>query len=129
MRRKQQPTRPGQIGNYWLSRRPNSPVWCRTWFAADTRQTCRASLGTDDLAAAGIALAQWVTTNVGTDRAAPNEITLARVFVRYYERHGKHIIGAKAQRVSLAMMLKGVPEGITVAAFTRDGQHEAVRAL
>ena len=34
----------------------------------------------------------------------PNEITLARVFVRYYERHGKHIIGAEAQRVSLAMM-------------------------
>ena len=22
----------GQIGNIWLSQRPNSPVWCRTWF-------------------------------------------------------------------------------------------------
>ena len=129
MRRKQQPTRPGQIGDYWLSRRPNSPVWCRTWFDADTRQTCRASLGTDDFAVAGIALAQWITTNVGTDRAAPNDITLARVFARYHERHGKHIVGAEAQRVSLAMMLKAVPEGITVASFTLNAQHEAVRAL
>ena len=129
MRRRQQPTRPGQIGNHWLSRRPNSPIWCRTWFDTDTRQTCRASLGTDDFAAAGIALAQWITTNVGPDRAAPNEITLARVFVRYHKRHGKHVIGAEAQRVSLAMILRVLPEGLTVAAFTLDAQHEAVRSL
>jgi integrase len=129
MRRKQQPTRPGQIGDYWLSRRPNSPVWCRTWFDAVTRQTCRASLGTDDLAEAGITLARWITLNVATSRAEPTDITLARVFARYHERHGKHVVGAEAQRVSLAMMLQTVPEGITVASFTLNVQHEAVRAL
>ncbi len=118
MRRKQQPTRPGQIGDYWLSRRPNSPYWCRTWFDPNTRQTCRASLGTNDIAAAGLALAQWVSTNVGTDRAAPRDVTLGRTFGRYYERHGRYLAGAEAQRVSLAMILRAVPEGMTVASFT-----------
>ena len=37
--------RPGAIGGYWLSRRPNSDQWCRTWFDRNTRQTSRASLG------------------------------------------------------------------------------------
>jgi integrase len=130
MRRKQQrPTRPGHIGNYWLSQRSNSPVWCRTWFDPNTRQTRRASLGTDDLAAAGVALAKWVTTNIGTDRTASHQITLARIFSRYYERRGKHVVGAEAQRVSLAMVLRTVPEGITVASFTLDRQHEVARML
>jgi integrase len=129
MRSKQQPLRPGQIGDYWLSRRPNSPYWCRTWFDPNTRQTCRASLGIDDFAAAGLALAQWVTLNVGTDRAAPDDVTLGRTFGRYYERHGKYLAGTEAQRVSLAMILRAVPEGMTVASFTLEAQHDAVRVL
>jgi len=95
-------------------------MWCRTWFDATTRQTRRASLGTDDLAAAERALAEWITRNVPTDRADPREITLARVFARYYERHGQHIIGSGAQRISLAMMLRFLPEGITVGELTLD---------
>ena len=67
-----------------------------------TRQTRRASLGTADFAAAGIALAEWITKNVATRRAQRADLTLARVFARYQERHGRHVIGAKAQRVSLA---------------------------
>jgi integrase len=124
-----EPDRPSQIGDYWLSRRPNSPVWCRTWFDPATRQTCRASLGTIDLAAAGIELARWVTTNVGTNRAAPADITIARVFARYHERHGRHTIGGDAQRVSLAMILKGMPEGMSVGEFTLDMQNQLVREL
>jgi integrase len=129
MRPKLQPVRPGQIGDYWLSRRPNSTYWCRTWFDPNTRQTCRASLGIDDFAAAVVALAQWVTLNVGTDRAAPGDVSLGRIFGRYYERHGKYLAGSEAQRVSLAMILRAVPEGMTVASFTLDAQHEAVRVL
>jgi hypothetical protein len=129
MRRKQQPDRPGQIGEYWLSRRSNSSMWCRTWFDPRTRQTCRASLGTSDLAAAGIALAQWITNNVATNHAAPADISIGRVFARYHERHAQHRIGADAQRVSLAMILRAVPEGMTVGALTLDARHELVRAL
>jgi integrase len=129
MQRKQPSSRLGQIGEYWLSRRPNSPVWCRTWFDPSTRQTCRTSLGTRDFAAAGIALAQWVTSNVATTWASAEDFTLGRAFARYQERQGRHTIGADAQRVSLAMILKAVPEGMTISAFTLDAQHELVREL
>ena len=129
MRGNKQPHRPGQIGQFWLSRRRNSRVWYRYMVRPGTRQTRRASLGVTDFAAAGIALAEWITKNVATRRAQPADLTLARVFARYQERHGRHVIGAEAQRVSLAMMLRAVPEAITVAAFTLDAQHEAVRAL
>ena len=126
-RRRQQ--HPGQIAGYWLSQRPNSAQWCRTWFDADTRQTRRSSLGTDDLAAAEIALAEWVARNVASVRAEPKEITVARVFVRYQERHGQHLVGAGSQRISLAMMLRHLPEGITVGELTLDAQHVAIRAM
>jgi integrase len=121
--------RPGQLAGYWISKRPGSAMWCRTWFDAATRQTCRASLGTDDLAAAEHALAEWITRNVATDRADPRDITLARVFVRYQQRHGQHLVGAGSQRISLAMMLRHLPEGITVGELTLDAQHAAVRAM
>jgi integrase len=126
---RQRQQRTGQLAGYWLSRRPNSAQWCRTWFDAETRQTRRASLGTDDLAAAERALAEWITRNVATDRAEPREITLARVFARYYERHGQHLVGASAQRISLAMMLRYLPEGITVGELNRDAQEAGQRAM
>lgn len=109
MRSDRQP-RWGKIGQYWLSRRRNSGMWCRTWFDPQTRQTRRASLGTADFAAAELALAEWITKNVATHRAEPADLSLARVFARYHERHGRHVIGADTQRVSLAMMLRWCPK-------------------
>lgn len=126
---RQRQQRLGQLAGYWLSKRPNSPQWCRTWFDPDTRQTRRASLGTDDLAAAERALAEWITRNVAPQRAEPAEITVARAFARYFERHGQHVIGADAQRRSLAQMLKHLPEGITVGELTRDAQEACVRTM
>ncbi len=104
-------------------------MWCRTWFDATTRQTRRASLGTSDIAAAELALAEWITRNVPTDRADPRDVTVARVFVRYQERHGQHLAGAGSQRISLALMLKHLPDGIAVSELTLDAQHQAVRAM
>lgn len=126
---RQRKQRPGQLAGYWLSRRPNSAQWCRTWFDSDTRQTRRASLGTDDLAAAERALAEWITRHVAPQRAEPAAITVARIFARYFERHGRHVIGADAQRRSLAQMLTHLPEGITVAELTRDAQEACARAM
>jgi hypothetical protein len=62
---------PGAIAGFWLSIRPGSAMWCRTWFDATTRQTRRASLGTDDVEAAGRELAGWITKNVGTILQSP----------------------------------------------------------
>jgi integrase len=104
-------------------------VWHRTWFDAAIRQTRRASLGTDDVSVAERELAEWITRHVATDHAEPGALTLGRVFVRYYERHGRHVIGAAQLRSSLALVPATIPEGLTVGELTLDRQAEAARAL
>lgn len=121
--------RSNSLAGFWLSKRPNSPQWCRTWFDPATRQTRRSSLGTEDLAAAERALAQWIAANVAADRAEPKNLTLARAFIRYQERHAQHVIGSGSQRISLSMMLRFLPAGITVGELTLDVQNEAVRTM
>ncbi len=116
---------PGRIGDYWLSRRPNSAQWCRTWFDAAARQTRRASLGTDDFDAARIALAQWVTLNVSLRQQHPRDVPLATVFARYYQQHGAATRSAGINRRNLYLMLTALPEGMTVGELTLDQQHRA----
>ncbi len=121
--------RPGQIGDYWLSQRPNSPVWCRTWFDVTSRQTSRASLGTDDLAAARIALAKWVTLHGHRAAQQPRDVLMGDVFARYYEKHAQHTVGAGVQRRNLFLALERMQEGVTVGEFTLDAQHTLTRRM
>jgi len=93
--------RTGQIGDYWLSQRPNSPVWCRTWFDADTRQTRRASLGTTDLRDAELGLAEWVTKNQLLRDERPEDIPLETALVRYYENQAKDSASKTQVRIAL----------------------------
>ena len=120
---------PGRIGGYWLSRRPNSDQWCRTWFDTATRQTRRASLGTGDLDAAKIALAQWFTLNVTLRDQHPRDVSLATVFARYFEHHGKDTRSAGINRRNLYLMLTALPEGITVGELTLEVQQRVSAAL
>jgi len=126
---RKQTDRPGQIGDYWLSQRPNSPIWCRTWFDIASRQTSRSSLGTDDLAAARIALAKWVTIHGHRAAQQPRDVLMGDVFARYYEKHGRHTAGAGVQRRNLFVALERIQEGATVAEFTLDAQHTFVRRM
>ncbi len=121
--------RRGSIAGFWLSKRAGSSAWYRTWFDGTTRQTRRASLGTGNLAEAERRLAEFITKSVPISRADPVSVMLVHVFVRYNERHGRHTIGAASQRTSLLMMLRYLPEGITVGELTLDAQHEAVRLM
>lgn len=93
----------GQIGDFWLSQRPNSPVWCRTWFDPATRQTRRASLGTTDLREAQLKLAEWITCHQILRSEAPENVPLETVLVRYYEGHGKRIPSRDQARISLSL--------------------------
>ncbi|MFM9937531.1 MAG: tyrosine-type recombinase/integrase, partial [Novosphingobium sp.] len=115
----------GRIGSYWLSKRPGSDQWCRTWFDPDTRQTRRASLGTDDPGAARVALARWVTMNVALRQQHPRDVALATVFARYYQQHGSTTRSAGINRRNLYLMLTALPEGMTVGELTLDQQHRA----
>ncbi len=126
---RKQSDRPGQIGDHWLSRRPNSPVWCRTWFNGSSRQTSRASLGTDDFAAARLALAKWVTLHGHRAAQQPRDVLIGDVFARYYEKHGQHTAGAGVQRRNLFLALERMQEGCTVAEFTLDAQHTLTRRM
>ncbi len=120
---------PDQIGDCWLSRRGNSSAWCRTWFDAATRQTRRASLGTDDLAAARLGLARWVTLNGHREAQRPHDVLIGDVFARYMEKRGRHTAGAGVQRRNLFLALERLPEGAAVAGFTLDAQHALTRRM
>jgi integrase len=121
-RRKQ---RPGQIGDYWISLRPNSPIYCRTWFDPISRQTRRASLGTTDLHEAEIELARWITVNGRLHQERPADVPLETVLVRYWERHGRKVAMAASLRANLGYWSTYFP-GATVGEVTVSSQHEFV---
>ena len=98
--------KPGQIGNYWLSKKPGregkADAWCRTWYEKRTRQTCRVSLGTSDFQEASITLASWVVTNDRSAKARPDQILIEKVLLTYWEDHAKNVAGRRAQWNGLA---------------------------
>lgn len=91
----------GQIGDYWLSKRPGSDNWCRTWFDAATRQTQRSSLGTSDLPDAQVKLAEWVVAHAKVGKQKSQETPLAQVLVRYWHRTGKKLASKEMTEVAL----------------------------
>ena len=119
MRKK--PGRLGEVGGFWLSQRRGSPVWCRTWFDAATRQTCRASLGTEDLDDAKLALAAWVMANGKVKNEQPDKAFLETSLVRYYEQHAKHLVSGEPARHGLAKWSEYFP-GALISEITLDRQ-------
>ena len=89
----------GQIGDYWLSKRPNSPVWCLTWY--ESRQTRRASLGTTDLREAELKLAEWVTKNQHFQDERPEDMPLETALVRYFDKQAKGSASETQVRIAL----------------------------
>jgi len=118
----------GQIGGYWLSRRRNSAAWCRTWFDPSTRQTCRTSLGTDDLDEAKLALAAWITANAKPERTQPQDAPLETYLVRYLEQHAKYLPSAEPTRHGLVKWSEFFA-GALVSEITPQRQREFVASL
>jgi integrase len=97
-------TRPDAIGGYWLTKRGNSPYWCRTWYNNTRRQTCRASLGETDFERAKLALAKWVLENEKPPQRDARDVPLAEIFSRYWIQKGKNVISRKVQRANLDIL-------------------------
>ena len=93
--------RRAEIGGYWLSRRDNSPNWCRTWFDPATRQTRRASLGTDDFQRAELKLAAWIAKNAEVRDQRPADLPLATVLTRYWYGHAKDLPSSVQAKIEL----------------------------
>lgn len=115
-----------QIGDYWLSKRPGSESWQRTWFDSQSRQTRRASLGTADVEQARLALAKWVALNQAPRRA--NDLPLGQVILRYWEHHGKHQRSADAIRHNLRHWTEYFGP-VMVSELTRTAQTRFIRHL
>lgn len=94
--------RPGQIGDYWLSKRQGSEQWCRTWFDTTTRQTRRASLGASDFQEAKLKLWEWFAKHGSVGRQETHDAALELVLVRYWQRHAHALPSAEMARKALA---------------------------
>jgi integrase len=101
-----QTSHPGQIGRYWLSRKPRKDRadenWCRTWYDERARQTRRVSLGTSDFQTASIRLAEWVVVHERESKASPSSVMIETVLLRYWDDHAQHLPSSKTQRLCLS---------------------------
>lgn len=120
--------RPGQIGDYWLSKRRGSEQWCRTWYDAATRQTRRESLGTADFQEGKLKLWEWFAKHGRIGQQQPQDAALAMVLVRYWERHAKALPSAEFARIALRYWSDFWGEA-TVAEITAARQREFIAAL
>ena len=118
----------GEIGGYWLTKRRNSPNWCRTWYDRDKRQTRRASLGEADPERAKLALSKWVLENAIPEQRASKDVPLAEVFARYWLNRGRHVPSKKAQRANLDILNEHIGHLMT-AEFNEARQAEVVEML
>lgn len=74
-----------RLGDYWLSQRPNSAVWCISWFDPATRQVVRRSTGTKDQADAEKLLAEHYLKNRKLDAESPSDVAIELLLDRYLE--------------------------------------------
>jgi integrase len=104
--RKQTSRHFGQIGSYWLSKKPGrdgtDDAWCRSWYDQRARQTCRISLGTTDIQEASLRLAAWVIGNERSQKAAPNQVLIETILLNYWNDHAQYLAGVKTQRLGLS---------------------------
>lgn len=102
---KRQP-KPGQIGDFWLSKKPGrqgaDDAWCRTWYNGKSRQTCHISLGTADFHEASTALADWVVLNSRPQNARRDLASIDHILLSYWEDHGKFVSSPKTLQAELA---------------------------
>jgi integrase len=127
MRRKQEQL--GRIGDYYLSRRDNSPAWCRTWYDDTSRQTRRVSLDTTDFAEARRRLGDWYAHNVTLKRAEPEQAKLADIVLRYWTDHARHVRSGYSQSIHLDKCLGLIGRDIYVSEFTPTVQRQLLAKL
>lgn len=94
-----------QIGEYYLVRHPNSPVYKAGWYDAKTGQTCRASLRTKDPEEAKIALFEFVQAQLKPKDYDTADMPLGTVLTRYYDHHAINLPSEEAARHALVHWL------------------------
>ena len=101
MRKSSRKPKPGQVGDYWLTKNPDrcgpNDALCRTWYDRPSQQTRRASLGTADFHEASVLLANWVVEN-GKDNSdiRKDKVLIEAVLINYWNQHAKDLPSASA---------------------------------
>lgn len=91
-------------GLYWLSKRPGSEQWQRTWFDTGVRQTRRASLGTPEVREAHERLLGWWLANRRLANERPESVTLAEILTRYYDDHASKKASSTQAEIACAKL-------------------------
>jgi integrase len=99
MRSRSGKPKPGQVGDYWLTKNPDragvQDAWCRTWYDRSSRQTRRASLGTANFHEASLLLANWVVENgKGETDVRPDKVLIESVLLTYWHEHARQLPSA-----------------------------------
>ena len=79
-----------KLGDFWISQRPNSPAFCRTWYDNDGRQTRRVSLETTDWEEAKQRLTAWFVAQQSGPEPVSKSYMLSEVLLAYHEARGQH---------------------------------------
>jgi site-specific recombinase XerD len=91
-------------GLYWLSKRPGSEQWQRTWFDTGARQTRRASLGTSEVQEAHERLIEWWVANRRLSNERPESVTLSEILTRYYDEHASDKASSTQAEIACAKL-------------------------
>ncbi len=81
-----------QIGDYWISRRGDSPAYYANIYNEKTKRVRRFSLGTEDISVAKEKLLVIYLRDMKPDNQKPGDlasIPISQVLLEYYEGHGK----------------------------------------
>ena len=119
--------KPGQVGDFWLSQRPNSPAWCRTRFDPGSGQVRRASLDTDDFEEAKTRLVAWFIESHRDKNAPIAEALLSGVLKNYYDRHACNLPTAEQAAIAIRRFIAFWPAK-TVSVLTLAEQERYVKA-
>jgi len=107
-----------ELGGQWIARIPSTPNLYRFWFDARSNRTCRASLGTEDLEAAKLLLAEIVVKGSPKTENAP----LSAVLLDYFERRTDALPSAKNARLAGRTLLDCWGNTIRVGEITEAKQ-------
>ena len=120
-----------RIGDYYLSQRSGTPAWHRTWYCEKSKQTRRASLGTDDFDEARGKLEDWYMAErmrQGQDLAA-SDVLLRDLFKDYLENHGVNLRSYESVVILLRYWLEFWGDDATVADVRSIVRQEEFRAV
>src|ERR1700679_4169329 len=129
MRVRSRTPKPGQVGNYWRSKRPGrkgpDDAWYRTWYDQRSRQTCRLSIGTADFKEASRTLATWVIENdKKSGGASRDKVRIQTVLLNYWFEHAKKLPSAYTDWNGLAYWQEFWGTKSTVADITPQKQRQ-----